>query len=73
MTTIATENTLDAQAMLSRAQAWTGLHDWSDATFPERFGLAVDQLNDYGLLGLQRHRHPPRFLYDSPGRWDYQS
>jgi hypothetical protein len=45
MTTPATENTLDAQAMLARAQAWTGLHDWSDATFPKRFGLAVDRLN----------------------------
>ena len=45
MTTAATENTVDAQAMLARAQAETGLHDWSDATFPERFGLAVDQLN----------------------------
>src|SRR6201985_1868055 len=45
MTTTASENTLDAQAMLARAQVETGLHDWSDATLPERFGLAVDQLN----------------------------
>ena len=45
MTTPATENTLDAQAMLARAQAETGLSDWSDATLPKRFGLAVDQLN----------------------------
>ena len=45
MTTTATENTLDAQAMLAGAQAETGLYDWSDATFPKRFGLAVDQLN----------------------------
>jgi Sulfotransferase family len=45
MTTTATENTLDAQAMLARAQAETGLYDWSDATLPQRFGLAVDQLN----------------------------
>ena len=45
MTTTATENTLDAQALLARAQAETGLYDWSDATFPKRFGLAVDQLN----------------------------
>jgi len=36
------ENTLDAQAMLARAQAETGLYNWSDATLPERFGLAVD-------------------------------
>ena len=45
MTAPATENSLDAQAMLIHAQAETGLSDWSDATLPERFGLAVDQLN----------------------------
>jgi hypothetical protein len=31
--------------MLARAQAETGLADWSDPTFPERFGLAVDYIN----------------------------
>lgn len=33
---------LDAQAMLAAAQAETGLSDWGDPSFVERFGLAVD-------------------------------
>src|SRR6201996_8255252 len=49
MTTTASENTLDAQAMLARAHGETGLPYWSDATLPERFGLAVDQLNAAAL------------------------
>lgn len=35
----------DAAEMLTRAQAETGLTDWGDRTFPERFGLAVDHIN----------------------------
>ena len=49
MTTTATEVPLDAHEMLTRAQAVTGLSEWGDATLPERFGLAVDVINDEGL------------------------
>ncbi len=33
---------LDANALLAAAEAATGLSDWGDPTFRERFGLAVD-------------------------------
>lgn len=36
---------LDAQELLERAQRATGLSDWADPTFPERFQLAVDHIN----------------------------
>ena len=36
---------LDAQALLARAEAETRLSDWSDPSFAERFGLAVDHIN----------------------------
>jgi len=36
---------LDAAALLERAQQETGLTDWSDPSFVERFGLAVDHIN----------------------------
>jgi len=36
---------LDAQALLARAKEETGLSDWGDATFEERFGLAVNHIN----------------------------
>ena len=40
---------LDASAMLTGAQAETGLDDYGDATMPERFALAVDHLNGIGM------------------------
>jgi len=40
---------LDASAMLTGAQAETGLDDYGDATLPERFALAVDHLNGIGV------------------------
>ena len=36
---------LDAQALLDRAVADTGLSDWGDDSFVERFGLAVKHIN----------------------------
>jgi hypothetical protein len=36
---------LNADALLTQAQAQTGLKDWGDDTLPERFRLAVDFLN----------------------------
>jgi hypothetical protein len=36
---------LDAHALLAKAQAETGLSDWGDPTFPERFVFAVDHIN----------------------------
>lgn len=41
--------TLDAAAMLARAEAETRLSDYGDETLPARFGLAVDHLNDIGM------------------------
>ncbi len=41
--------TLDASAMLERAQQETGLDDYGDPTLPERFTLAVDHLNGIGM------------------------
>ncbi|MEZ5742272.1 MAG: hypothetical protein R3D89_00730 [Sphingomonadaceae bacterium] len=35
---------LDAAAMLDRAKAETGLSDWADPGFSERFALAVDHI-----------------------------
>jgi len=40
---------LDASAMLTGAQAETGLDDYGDATLPERFALAIDHLNGIGM------------------------
>lgn len=36
---------LDAQAILAEAQTRTGLSDWGDASFGERFGKAIDHIN----------------------------
>jgi hypothetical protein len=36
---------LDPAALLERAQQETGLSDWADPTFIERFGLALDHIN----------------------------
>ena len=36
---------LDAQAILAEAQSRTGHGDWGDASFPERFGKAIDHIN----------------------------
>ena len=36
---------LDAQTLLNRATAETGLTDWADPSFPERFSLAVAHIN----------------------------
>ena len=41
--------TLDAAAMLARAQAATRLDDYGDPTLPERFTLAVEHLNGIGM------------------------
>lgn len=40
---------LDAQAMLARAEAETGLRDYGDPTLPERFAMAVDIFRQQGL------------------------
>jgi len=40
---------LDADSILKEAQDRTGLHDWSDDTFPERFKLAVDRIKQAGM------------------------
>jgi hypothetical protein len=37
--------TLDAQALLARAKAETGLSDWGDDSFETRLGLAVNHIN----------------------------
>lgn len=36
---------LDAATLLKRAKDETGLGDWGDDTFEERFGLTVDHIN----------------------------
>ena len=36
---------LSAADLLARAEAETGLSDWGDATFPERFGKAIAHIN----------------------------
>jgi hypothetical protein len=40
---------LNAEAMLTRAQAETKLSDWGDPTLPERFALAIEHLQGVGL------------------------
>lgn len=40
---------LDAAALLAAAKAETGLSDWSDLGFVERFGLAVDLINSAAM------------------------
>lgn len=40
---------LDAATLLRQAQEQTGLADWGDDSLPERFGMAVDLLNQQGL------------------------
>jgi hypothetical protein len=42
---------LDAAALLTKAQAQTGLNDFGDESLPERFGLAVGFLNSLALDG----------------------
>jgi hypothetical protein len=45
----ATAPKLEADALLAEAKARTGLSDWGDAGFPERFHLAVDHLKSVGM------------------------
>ncbi|BBX15656.1 sulfotransferase family protein [Mycolicibacterium duvalii] len=47
---------LDAAELLSRVRGLTGLSEWGDPTFEQRFGLAVDLLNGLGMgePGLRR-------------------
>ena len=40
-----TDNKLDAAALVRQAKAETGLSDWGDPSFEERFGLAVAHIN----------------------------
>ncbi|BBX69184.1 sulfotransferase family protein [Mycolicibacterium psychrotolerans] len=40
---------LDAEAMLRRAEEQTGLHDYGDPTLPQRFGVAVEFLDDQDM------------------------
>ncbi|WP_313433980.1 sulfotransferase [Novosphingobium sp.] len=40
---------LDAQQLLREAQHRTGLSDWADESFPERFALAVAHINDIAM------------------------
>ncbi|MGE2835186.1 sulfotransferase family protein [Mycobacterium sp. SMC-4] len=40
---------LDAEAMLERARSATGLTDYGDPTFEQRFALAVDLLDSFGM------------------------
>ncbi|WCT73612.1 sulfotransferase [Sphingomonas naphthae] len=40
---------LDAEAILARAEAETGLSDYGDPTLPARFAQAIDHLNGIGL------------------------
>lgn len=49
-------NDLDAGEILARAEGATGLHDYSDATLPERFSLVVDHLNSVGMDADGRRR-----------------
>ena len=40
---------LDAEALLAEAREETGLSDWGDDSFKERFGLAVGKLHEIGM------------------------
>jgi hypothetical protein len=40
---------LDATTIMAKAQAATGLSDWGDPAFVERFGLAVNLINSAGM------------------------
>jgi hypothetical protein len=40
---------LDPQALLARAKTETGLSDWGDPTFTERFGQAVAHINSIAM------------------------
>jgi hypothetical protein len=40
---------LDPQALLARAKAETGLSDWADPSFPERFAAAVAHINTISM------------------------
>ncbi len=46
---------LKAGALLARATAETGLSDWSDPSFTERFGLAVAHINTIAMDAAGRH------------------
>jgi Sulfotransferase family len=46
---------LDAATLLADAQSRTGLSDWGDVTLPERFGIAVEQLDAAGMDAAGRH------------------
>jgi hypothetical protein len=50
----ATEMTLDAQALLDRTRRETGLADWGDPSFEERFSLAVGHINSIPMDGSGR-------------------
>jgi hypothetical protein len=45
----AANDILNPDALLAQAQAQTGLTDWGDDTFPERFGLAVGFIQRAGM------------------------
>ncbi len=45
---------LDATALLARATAETGLSDWGDNSFAERFGLAIKHINSIPMDGAGR-------------------
>jgi hypothetical protein len=47
---------LDAGTLLAKAQNETGLADWGDPTFSNRFGQAVDHLNSIGMNADGRAR-----------------
>lgn len=46
---------LDAQFLLANASNSTGLNDWGDPTFTERFALAVNKLQSLGLDSSGQH------------------
>ncbi|BCI52548.1 hypothetical protein NIIDNTM18_18260 [Mycolicibacterium litorale] len=47
---------LDADDLLARAEAATGLHDYGDPTLPERFAVAVEHLDGLGMDADGRRR-----------------
>ena len=58
---------LDANALLSAAEKQTGLSDWGDPSFRERFGLAVKHLNsiDMNADGRQKAAETCHWLLTS--------
>jgi len=49
---------LDAAELLRAAETETGLSDYGDPTFPERFANAVDHLNGLELENCDALQHP---------------